>query len=190
MLYEKFICLLVFSLASIFIIHKKPTSTIIILVLSAYIGILLYKDNSKKPLQFKLCVLVSGIVIALFYYQNKIKDKSGYTKQYVEIYDENNLINYINSNSKDTIESFSNKLEKFKNKKYLSEKFRGKLNKKTKKENMKNISDTDFKISNFNKEIKEYFYSFNKAGLTKRSKNIGESYQKLLQFKEKFLENF
>lgn len=190
MLYEKFICLLLFSLASIYIIYKKPTQITILFVICAYIGILLYKDNSKNPLQFKICVIVSAIVIGIIYYQNKIKDKSGYTKQYVEIYDENNLINYINNNSKDTIESFSNKLEKFKNKKNLSKKFRGKLNKKNKKENMKNITETNLSSVSFNKEIKEYFNSFRDAGLTKRSKNIGESYQKLLQFKDKFMENF
>ena len=190
MLFEKFICLLLFSLASIYIIYKKPTTTTILLLLVAYTAILLYKDESNNQFQFKLLVVISAIIIGIIYYQNKIKDKTGYTIQYLDISDEKKLINYINNNSNDTIESFSNKLEKFKNKKNLSEKFRGKLEKKNKKENMKNISDTDLSSNNFNKEIKEYFNSFTNAGLTKRSKNIGESYQKLLKFKDKFLENF
>ena len=65
MLYEKFICLLLFSLASVYLIYKKPTRITILLLITIYVGILLYKDDTKRPLEFKVCVLVSIIIIVL-----------------------------------------------------------------------------------------------------------------------------
>ena len=47
-----------------------------------------------------------------------------------------------------------------------------------------------FSSEGFQKDMKEYFNSFEKEGLTTRSKNWGETYKKMLIFKDKFMENF
>lgn len=180
---EKILILILYGIASIFIIYKFPKYPVIILLTIIYLLLILYGEEKSLIIS---CIIVFAILF-IINYQNSIKNNE-YTIQKLDIYDEKDII-YTEDDLK--IENFSNKLEKFKDKSYLSHKLKKKLNKDKKKENMSNVTKNGyFSSEGFQKDMKEYFNSFEKEGLTTRSKNWGETYKKMLIFKDKFMENF
>lgn len=180
---EKILILLLFGIASIFIIYKFPKYPIIVLLTVIYLLLILYGEDKLLVIS---CIIVFAILI-IINYQNSIKNNE-YIIQKLDIYNEKDII-YTEDDL--NIENFSNKLERFKDQSYLSHKLKKKLNKDKKKEKMSNITKNGvFSSDGFQEDMKEYFKSFDREGLTTRSKNWGETYKKILLFKDKFIENF
>ena len=184
---EKFLTLTIFSIASLLLIYRIPKYPIILLSIITFISLILYGEKDSLIITSFIVLL---IIFIIYYKKSNNSNNNEYTIQKLDIYNNNDI---IYEESELHIEPFANKLERFKNKKYISQNFKNKLNKKDnkKKENMGNVAKYGFFSSEgFQKDMKEYFNSFDKEGLTTRSNTWGETYKKLLLFKDKFIDNF